>query len=40
MAVVPINKPMVTNGPFVMNFETEILEAMRDYLQGKMEFLY
>lgn len=40
MAGVPINEPMVTHGPFVMNSETEILEAMRDYQQGKMGFLY
>lgn len=35
----PINEPLVTHGPFVMNSETEILEAMRDYQQGKMGFL-
>ncbi|MBL7935132.1 MAG: pirin family protein [Bacteroidia bacterium] len=40
MAGIPINEPMVTHGPFVMNSETEILEAMRDYQQGKMGFLY
>lgn len=40
MAGLPINEPMVTHGPFVMNSETEILEAMRDYQQGKMGFLY
>lgn len=40
MAGVPINEPMVSQGPFVMNSETEILEAMRDYQQGKMGFLY
>lgn len=40
MAGVPINELMVTHGPFVMNSETEILEAMRDYQQGKMGFLY
>ena len=39
MAGLPINEPMVTHGPFVMNSETEILEAMRDYQQGKMGFL-
>lgn len=39
MAGVPINEPMVSHGPFVMNSETEILEAMRDYKQGKMGFL-
>ncbi|MBA4241818.1 MAG: pirin family protein [Sphingobacteriaceae bacterium] len=40
MSGMPINEPMVTHGPFVMNSETEILEAMRDYQQGKMGFLY
>lgn len=40
MAGEPINEPMVSHGPFVMNSETEILEAMRDYQQGKMGFLY
>ena len=36
----PINEPMVTHGPFVMNTQTEIMEAMRDYKNGKMGFLY
>ena len=36
----PINEPLVTHGPFVMNTQTEILEAMRDYQMGKMGFLY
>ena len=40
MAGEPINKPLVTHGPFVMTSETEIMEAMRDYQQGKMGFLY
>ena len=40
MAGNPINEPMDSQGPFVMNSETEILEAMRDYQQGKMGFLY
>lgn len=40
MAGSPIHEPLVTHGPFVMNSETEILEAMRDYQQGKMGFLY
>ncbi len=35
-----INEPLVSHGPFVMNTETEILEAMRDYEQGKMGYLY
>lgn len=36
----PINENLVTHGPFVMNSETEILEAMRDYQSGKMGFMY
>lgn len=40
MAGNPIDEPLVTHGPFVMNSQTEILEAMRDYQNGKMGFLY
>lgn len=40
MAGDPIHEPLVTHGPFVMNTQTEILEAMRDYQNGKMGFLY
>ncbi len=36
----PIDEPLVTHGPFVMNSQTEILEAMRDYQQGRMGVLY
>jgi redox-sensitive bicupin YhaK (pirin superfamily) len=36
----PIDEPLVTQGPFVMNSQTEIMEAMRDYKDGKMGFLY
>lgn len=35
----PIDEPMVQHGPFVMNTQTEILEAMSDYQMGKMGFL-
>jgi hypothetical protein len=35
----PIVEPMVQHGPFVMNTQTEIMEAMRDYQTGKMGFL-
>ncbi len=35
----PINEKVVSHGPFVMNTETEILEAMRDYQKGKMGIL-
>ncbi|NNF35040.1 MAG: pirin family protein [Saprospiraceae bacterium] len=35
----PINEPVTQHGPFVMNNQTEILEAMRDYQMGKMGIL-
>ena len=35
----PIHEKVVSHGPFVMNTETEILEAMRDYQKGKMGIL-
>lgn len=35
----PINEPLAQQGPFVMNNETEILKAMRDYQMGKMGIL-
>ena len=35
----PINEKVVSHGPFVMNSQTEILEAMRDYQMGKMGIL-
>lgn len=35
----PLNEKLVTHGPFVMNSETQILEAMRDYQKGKMGVL-
>lgn len=34
----PINEPIAQWGPYVMNTQTEILEAMRDYQMGKMGF--
>lgn len=40
MAGDPLNEPITKHGPFVMNTQTEILEAMRDYQNGKMGFLY
>lgn len=36
---VPLKETVVTYGPYVMNTQTELLEAMRDYQQGKMGFL-
>ena len=36
----PINEKVTQYGPYVMNTQTEILEAMRDYQQGKMGHLY
>jgi redox-sensitive bicupin YhaK (pirin superfamily) len=35
----PLNEKVVAHGPFVMNSETQILEAMRDYQRGKMGIL-
>ena len=35
----PLNEPVASNGPFVMNNETQLLEALRDYKTGKMGVL-
>jgi redox-sensitive bicupin YhaK (pirin superfamily) len=35
----PLDEKVVSHGPFVMNNQTEILEAMRDYQMGKMGVL-
>ena len=35
----PLNEEVVSHGPFVMNSQTQILEAMRDYQKGKMGIL-
>jgi quercetin 2,3-dioxygenase len=31
----PLNEPVVAQGPFVMNTEEEIVEAYQDYREGK-----
>ena len=36
----PIKEKVTQYGPYVMNTQTEILEAMRDYQAGKMGYLY
>jgi hypothetical protein len=38
LAGTPIDEPLAQWGPYVMNTQTEILEAMRDYQMGKMGF--
>lgn len=38
LAGAPIDEPVAQWGPFVMNTQTEIMEAMRDYQKGKMGF--
>ena len=35
-----INEKVAQYGPYVMNNQTEIMEAMRDFQQGKMGYLY
>jgi redox-sensitive bicupin YhaK (pirin superfamily) len=35
----PITEPIVSHGPFVMNEQTQIMEAFRDYQLGKMGVL-
>ena len=36
---VPLDEEVVSYGPFVMNTQTQIMEAMRDYQKGKMGVL-
>ncbi|MGC8751128.1 pirin family protein [Hydrotalea sp.] len=35
----PLNEPIYAHGPFVMNNQTEILQAFKDYQMGKMGVL-
>ena len=35
----PLDEPVSKYGPYVMNTQTELLEAMRDYQMGKMGVL-
>ena len=39
MSAKPLAEEVVQHGPFVMNTQTQILEAMRDYQMGKMGIL-
>lgn len=35
----PLNEPVASHGPFVLNNQTELMEAFRDYQMGKMGVL-
>jgi quercetin 2,3-dioxygenase len=36
----PLEEPLAIHGPFVMNTQTEVMQAMRDYQMGKMGMLF
>ncbi|MBX0332285.1 pirin family protein [Pontibacter sp. HSC-14F20] len=36
----PLDEPLAMHGPFVMNNQTEVMQAMRDYQMGKMGMLF
>ncbi|WP_167856246.1 pirin family protein [Hymenobacter metallicola] len=36
----PYHEPLAWQGPYVMNTQTELMEAMRDYRMGKMGMLF
>ncbi|NJO43814.1 MAG: pirin family protein, partial [Cyanobacteria bacterium RU_5_0] len=40
IAGVPLNEPVVRYGPFVMNTEAEILQAIDDYRNGRMGHIH
>jgi quercetin 2,3-dioxygenase len=40
IAGVPLNEPVVRHGPFVMNTEAEIIQAIDDYQAGRMGRIY
>jgi len=39
MAGKPLEEPLAMHGPYVMNTQTELMQAMRDYQMGKMGIL-